>query len=380
MRGSVVAILLGACGFTRGAAPLSDGPGSGSATIDAAIAIDAPAIDSMVTSSDASARCYGTGLGVQICLAHAPTTALDVGFVRGVSTNVGSNDCVDLVGPQANDYCVMAATSITITGEISAKGSRPLVLLSTGDISISGTLDAASHVVVGIPSKGPGADPGACPVVTTPGGTGGGAGGSFGSSGGDGGSGASAAGGSAAIAIAPTELRGGCPGGEGLDHTTLGQPGHGGGAVDLIATGMITISGTVNASGSGGAGAGITHNGGDGGGSGGLIALDAPHVAFGSSAKIFANGGGGGGGSTLLTGGADGADPSGVSAGGDAGNAGGGASAGVGGTGAHNVAPGQVGASTSSGDGAGGGGGGVGVIKVFQAPLPSTGTCSPPIT
>src|SRR5262249_22497541 len=154
---------------------------------DASGAGDGPAGHDAAVASDARA-CPGTGLGVQVCLVHQPTQDLTVTFVRAIDTNVGSNDCVDLTRPSASDYCVLSATDITLSGTLVATGTRPLVLVATGTITVSGTIDVGSHLAV-ISTRGAGADPSACVITPAPASTGGGAGGSFGSKGGDGGNG-----------------------------------------------------------------------------------------------------------------------------------------------------------------------------------------------
>src|SRR5215831_10185137 len=96
-----------------------------------------------------------------------------------------AGDCApDAVGSSA--YCILAGSSITIMGAqlLSAHGSRPLVLMSSGAITVAGTIDVAGHVM-GMPQPtGPGVPPAMgpsspCVPATAAAAGGGGAGGSF---------------------------------------------------------------------------------------------------------------------------------------------------------------------------------------------------------
>src|SRR5262249_15181889 len=153
-------------------------------------------------------------------------------------------------------------------------------------------------------------DPAGCGAGTSPiaspqsGNGGGGAGGSFlgkGAGGGDGGAAGSVNKGGIAAAVgtprAADQLPGGCPGPRGagarVGATDTSAPGHGGGAVLLIAGRMIDVQGGINAVGEGGGGGPPTQFGGcggGGGGAGGMIGLDAPMIR--STGVILASGGG----------------------------------------------------------------------------------------
>src|SRR5258708_5713929 len=82
------------------------------------------------------------------------------------------------------DACFLVGTDVTVpSGTSSVTGTRPLVLLATGTVTVTGTLDVASHSG----SDGAGANSSACdPGFAPQDGAGGGAGGSFGTKGGDG--------------------------------------------------------------------------------------------------------------------------------------------------------------------------------------------------
>jgi hypothetical protein len=190
------------------------------------------------------------------------------------------------------------------------------------------------------------------------------------------GDGVSQSGGQAATGVvgAPMQLRGGCPGQPG----GAGKPGDGGaggGAVYLVSTGTLSITGDIDVSGAGGAGVDSLHGGG-GGGSGGMIVLHGSSITTSSSSILIANGGGGGGGSAKAGGsmkGVDGHDP--VLAvpiapapGGTGGifNAGAGGDGGSGFPAFVSTSPGLTGQAGDAGAGGGGGGGGGGYIRSNQ--------------
>jgi hypothetical protein len=310
----------------------------------------------------------------RVCLQALPTMPLVVGSTMTIDT---TTDCAETTMGTANGVCVVAATVIEVSAgaTLRATGSRPLVLLATTSIVVTGTLDAASHRGG---TAGPGANPAACPTGTAPtaaGGGGGGYGGTFVTLGGDGGECLTrgAKGIAPTTAEVPVSLRGGCPGIAGAS-TNPGAGGAGGGAVELNAA-SIMVSGSVNASGAGGQGGTSNDSGGGGGGSGGMIVFDTATLAV--TGMVMVQGGGGGGGSGNSGSGTPGADPTvaGVGAApGDGYHAVGGVG-GAGGTGA---------IATDAGDaeagnliGGGGGGGGAGVTK---GPNATTEMISPPFS
>jgi hypothetical protein len=284
------------------------------------------------------------------------------------------------------DACIIVGDTIAV-GSVSVTGNRPLVLVAQTGITVTGLLDAASHHAGAVgPGSASSADckpfP-AAPGMGPPGG--GGAGGGFMVPGGGGGAGNGAAGGSvpggqaaSGQVGAPARLRGGCagqPGGGG--NATDG--GAGGGAVYLVSSGAISMSGKIDVSGAGGKGRDAMHGGG-GGGSGGMIVLFALSISTMPSTILIADGGGGGGGSSAIdlsqstVKGSDGLEPVLVTpiapaSGGVGGIGGMGFNGGDGGLGypaASNTLPGLLGVTGDIGAGGGGGGGGGGYIRSNQ--------------
>jgi hypothetical protein len=360
---------------------------------DADIAIDMdPGIDARL--------CYGGPH--EICLMTLPSGA------RTLPATIDTDSQCDQVESPAGGIplCVVSGAQITIDNT-RAEGSRPLVIVATESITITGNLDASSKRGS---TAGAGANSAACVRTNIDGeddggGGGGGGGGGFGASGGNaglgdtnrsngGGAGTEATGGTGGAMSISAFIRGGCRGGDGgstnggnggsQQGNNHGSGSNGGGAVYLIAGSTISVqaNGAIYASGAGGDGGNDTSGGGGGGGSGGLVGLDAPTIAV--MGRIAANGGGGGGGAGSTDGGdgGDGAQPgtpamwnqrAGAGTGGTqnpAGNTPGGRG------GAVNDLAGE--ASPASVGGSGGGGGGVGVIWVHGT---LTGTqLSPPMT
>jgi len=218
-----------------------------------------------------------------------------------------------------------------------ASGDPALLIAAADTIDVAGTIDVSAGCLVdpATPDRdklwcgGPGGGDGGHPVGSdsaaatgcAPGSAGdagtftaedGGGGGGFGSAGGDGGNAddSHGHGGAACGSLTLEPLRGGSGGGAAGyrasgsdDNRTAG--GGGGGALQLTARIAITVTGTIDAAGEGGAGTAqggtFTPPGGDGGGgggSGGAILLEAPRVTISASAIVAATGGGGGAGIT----------------------------------------------------------------------------------
>lgn len=253
---------------------------------------------------------------------------------------------------KVSSFSVASGQSLLITG------SRPIIFAVLGDVVVDGIIRASNGAgSTACGNGGTGTDSG------TGNGFSGGGGGGFGSAGGVGGTtGGGGTGALGAINGGPTlsPVRGGCSGGNG---TSAG--GAGGGALQITASGSLTVNNTLAAPGRGGVGA--TANGGNsggGGGSGGGILLEGANVVISSSALLTANGGSGGEGSGGNWGfsGLDGNETSSTATpnGGD--NSANGGNGGVGAAGTTAAGPGLSGSDQN--DGSGGGGGGVGRIRI----------------
>lgn len=181
---------------------------------------------------------------------------------------------------------VLAVRSL-VGKDVVVTGKNALAIVSAGDIKINGELVASAKQRV--PGAGAFAD-GNCRGQNQSSGSrsyGGAGGGGFGTPGGSGGSAKQlngfATGGVGGTVTGNAELvplRGGCGGGS--DITPADYGGGGGGAIQLVSSTQIAISGTVAANGAQGWG---------GGGSGGGIMLEAPIVDV--SGRVVANGAGG---------------------------------------------------------------------------------------
>jgi hypothetical protein len=340
------------------------------------------------------AICLGTQ-PYQVCLRDLPTT--DTPITQNLATGSNNGTCLKTVQEPIGwaaegqpDACFVVGQNVTVAGTLIVKGARPLVIVATDTVTITGTLDlSAKRGNFNTGSPPPGFSAAGCTPFTTTAtnsanGGGGGAGGSLGSKGGDGGAGDNGTTG-AGVAIdstPPSVLHAGCMGGAGGTGdgqgtaTMITAGGWGGGAIYVLAQNKIVLSaGTViNASGAAGD-AGSHRTGGGGGGSGGMIVFIAPAFDIGTSTFVYANGGGGASGGTNQSDGKNGTDPgsnpSQPAAGGTL------AAAGAGGAGYALAIDAVAGGLGPSGNGGGGGGGGAGLIIASQALTPNA-VVSPP--
>ena len=306
----------------------------------------------------------------QVLFADAPTDQIAIAMV----TQTGGDE----------EAMVIAAEDLTLPGgvDVTITGSRPLILVAVGSMTINGRLSANGSQE----KSGPGAnlacgsgagDPG---VIQTAGndldgGTGGG-GGAYGNIGGTGAYVSPVVaepqpvdGGAAWGNIALTPLRGGCSGGTGaeIDGGAVAAGGGGGGLQLVGETVIVTSDAEITASGGGGAGAQDEAAGGGGGGSGGAILFHAVGLTI--AGTVTANGGGGGEGRRDTQPGTPGGDGNSIRILATNAAAGGmGAAGGNGGSGAVQLLPGgnaEAGqGSTTETAGGGGGGGGIGRIHL----------------
>ena len=319
---------------------------------------------------DAAPTCFGDI--VRICFdATVPAAPRTLGTTEIDTDLTATGSLCDQNNEQRAAYCVVVGAPLTLSAGamLTARGDKPLVLLSTTTMDLLGDIDISSHHGG---RRGPGANPaaGACSFMTAPREAtmgGGGYGGSFGTPGGGGGNAAaSSTGGGVAgtkLDTFPVALRGGCKGGDGSLLTVIDPPGvggDGGGAIAMVAAMQIRVDAMINASGGGGdGGAANASNGGGGGGAGGMIVFDSRvPLTFGARTKLWANGGGGAQGGSAMTG-ADGGESTGpmqaASAGSDSGTGG------AGGIGSQGSSTGAEGTTPLLGGG-GGAGGGAGFI------------------
>lgn len=315
---------------------------------------------------DGPCETFGRGL-LRLCLAgpfDAEYSPMIDGEVINTDLAASCTHVVKQTGTNAPDLCVKAATTITINVTQTITGVRPLVLVAVDTLTIdtNGSLlsrpppDMAGKYC---PTANDGPDAGATRA-------GGGAGGSFGGLGGNGGANDGNVLAAATGTVAPSFVRGGCPGGRGgvRGAETRAPAGYGGGAIGLLARGTVAIAGSVDAAGGGGQGGATTAAGGGGGGSGGLIVVDAQNIQFKAIGYLLASGGGGGAGFGSSTG-AAGETPGrylplgtgGVGTNG-AGSGGNGSGIGLNGNAGNK--------STTNDTGAGGGGGGAGWIRFYS--------------
>ncbi len=383
----IAAFTVTACTVNTTAVPTTNPPVDSDAGSDAAVEaaaqpmlgfqpsnIDLKGIDlSNVGDQDVAGECaVTTGSAAEQCFDDAHIARVDLAQANGSMVEV----------------IVVKSLRIEPSGHLLVRGGLPLVIVSLGDITILGSIEAhaegdtayAGGLVQIMPTSiGSGQGGGTAGTASGAGGLS--AGGA--SYCGVGGKGAAETGAPTAPLAAPaaygtTDLRpliGGSSGGSGSNPNA----GAGGGAVQLVANGIFTLSagGYINVSGGGGGKGGVVGQNACGGGSGGSVLIEATTVTI--AGIIAANGGAGGGaGETLgvsATNGLDGTPDNKPAAGGVGDSAGG-----VGSAGASTV--GAAGADVA-GSPASGGGGAAGRIRINSmsgAGTVSTGATSPDAT
>jgi len=373
-------LLVGACGFSAHAR--SDGGGGGNGS-DGGPIIDA------LPDAPAGQVCFGSLPYTRVCYATAnvPTGTKTYSSAVMLDTT-GPAECTGNTHALATlpgNPCIVAYATITFTGagQLTVKGSRPVIFVATGGGGITLPSGAVLNASSGNGNAGPAALA-SCNGATAANGQSGGFGGSFLELGGSGGLGvndqAADVGVAPTVLGAPVALHGGCPGGVG-GNTDTNMPAKGGGAVALVAQ-TIALDGLVAAAGDGGGVSGRNNAGGNGGGAGGMIVLDAPVITGGGELNAKGGGGGQGRGGNPPATGLPGYFPSNRLLDSD-----GGASAtstgGPGGQGGprivnavQTVNTGEDGGGGFSGAGGGGGGGAAGVV-IATSPLPGLMTVNP---
>jgi hypothetical protein len=266
------------------------------------------ALSTMLAPGPALAITARTNVDTTMC--NIPT--LSRSGTRVAQNGGGPTVCLFYVSA----FSVSAYDAGTMTGGyLSATGDVPLVIVATGDTTISGVIDVSSYAgrpaAAGAGTGGMGGTDGVHSTMGSMFGDGGGGGGAFCGSGGDGGDGSENAapgvGGTGATSTL-IPLRGGATGGRGSGGMR-GFGGLGGGAFQLSVFGNLTVNGYIVAGGAGGLGgdadASAATSGG-GGGSGGGIFLEAYAITLGGGALVNVGGGGGASGSCGSSMGVDG--------------------------------------------------------------------------
>jgi hypothetical protein len=222
------------------------------------------------------------------------------------ATNQPSIDCVKFGSPYTP---VGAAASVVVAhvggvdlpqnSTIKVIGSRGLILISDGNVDLSGTVTVAAALTV----PGPGAPSplGTGTMGESAGGPETGSGGaghaSLGGAGGAAGTGTVGAGGNPYGTAAGFALEAGSTGANGVG--APGSAGAGGGVLQISSCTRIHAKTTTLINASGGGAMGETAAAGSGGGSGGTLILEAPSIEVASGhLALAANGGGGGGGNS----------------------------------------------------------------------------------
>jgi hypothetical protein len=211
----------------------------------------------------------------------------DLGLVVG-SVDWSTTDCDETVdqAPFA-EICVRRFQNVTIgpAATLRVTGIRPLAIVALHGMTIHGRIDA---------TRGPGQchPPGLCGHGIDGDAGGGAAHGTDGSRGGGTSPSSLVARSYGSPWLVP--LVGGSTGGNGVEPLIDWGPGKGGGAIQLLACGALTISSTAIIDAGGQGGSGGLARGGHGGGSGGAILIEGGEVTI--AGVVAANGGGGGGG------------------------------------------------------------------------------------
>lgn len=188
---------------------------------------------------------------------------------------------------------VFAVKSLSIA-DATVTGARALAIVSDGDITIAGHVRVLAGAMTSGACLGRGSSCDQPSGGSLAGACGGGGGGGFGGIGGAGGkatagsySGVGGAGGSTSGNERLVPLRGGCAGGN-LNNSDPG--GAGGGAIQLVSRTLVTLDQDAPSA--------FVDAGGEssqmGGGSGGAILIEAPHVVVPSGTGLVANGASGG--------------------------------------------------------------------------------------
>lgn len=377
MRGCSLLVLFAACSYNPSVAGDDGTPASSDGQVDTTAAVPDPL---HLAPEDGAP---GTG-----ALVADGTLTIDTS-VPSISVTLPAGTSLD-VRPQLSgpEVAVLHVGTLTITAGASVRvqGSRPLIIVAGGAVSIAGLLDGGARGTQpgpggGAPGSGP--SPGLVGAHGSSDSDTGGGGGGYGGAGANSGAitGCTVAlglGGGAFGDGAITRLVGGS-GGAASSGTACDPDagGAGGGALQITSLTLIEIvaGGAINVGGGGGEGStdcgDVDVNSGAGGGSGGAVVLQAPTIR--SAGIVAANGGGGGGSSQTSMGNAQNGEDATASLTPADGGTGPRATGGAGGAGA--LAP-TLGGNAPCGGNSAGGGGAVGRIAVSST-WDTTGSFSP---
>jgi hypothetical protein len=373
--------VLAACSFSK-TIPLSeDGPTSDASSIDASIALDVahlgPAEEAGLVST------------LEWTIDTATTIRTSGGTPIQPAPPAGIVVLAAVPQESGGSVMVIQAKTIVINAPVTVEGSLPLIVVATETLALSEAIDGAADRN----TPGPGGTTGGMGV----GGNGqsgsgesdcGGGGGGFQSAGAPGGDCKDALGAAGGAAFVPAVLLGGSGGGNASPSSCNRRGGAGGGALQFSAGRTITLSGAAAIDVGGGGGdrgvdcdflIGWDGAAGAGGGSGGMIYLQAPSLL--GTGILRANGGGAGGAANSFS--SDGSD--GGNGRSSAGAGGAGSGGGNGGHGAAGDATGDSAAArgeskTGTDENSGGGGGGIGWIFVRTTTAAVPYASSPPVT
>jgi len=220
---------------------------------------DCSALGCGASASDPNAHC------LRLVPSNVPASEMRGGDAVTVSAagTINTTACAGGAGIPATafrmvgGYCVLSVASLRLaTGQVELVGTLPLIVLSTGDVTIDASFSLVGRTTAtggaGESAFGAGGDG----MDDSSDNSGGGGGGSFCGTGGAGGAGGTGgAPGTAVAASLLTPLRGGSRGGVGSGQTDLrGAGGRGGGGLQISSGGTITVNGAISAAGGGGRG------------------------------------------------------------------------------------------------------------------------------
>lgn len=353
----------------------SDGPVADAST-------DSSTPDACVTFASQLDTC-GIAAGGDLVLSGTSTYNTDT---HQLTSLMGAIDITTVqVATSTGLLDLIVVSDFTLSGTLRVIGDAPFGIVAFGSINVTGEIDASAGGAGARGRTDCATAAGGIGTTNAPGSSGGG-GGALRGKGGAGGKGdtndvpVDGAPGGDAISL-PTGLLGGCPGGKGGgDMNQAGAAGEGGGAVYLVASGLINVNGAITVGGAGGGHGHPISGGGGGGGSGGMIVIEASAVNV--NGTLAANGGGGGGGADDVAGneGVDGetGKRSSVRAKGGAGFL---VEGGDGGDGGAGLATSGADSVDTADNGGGGGGGGCGFIAIGAASMATGGaTISPALS